>query len=54
MTSEANYRGILADIGSIFDELQQVISTIKDDFEEENKQHPALTMQMVDHHLSVV
>lgn len=54
MTRETIYKDVLADVAKIFDELYAIIRTIRDEFIEENKQHPALTIQIVNHHLSIV
>lgn len=54
MTRETIYKDILADIAKIFDELYKIIKTIKDEFVKENKQHPALTIEIVNYHLDIV
>ena len=47
MTRETIYKNVLADVAKIFDEMYAIIRTIRDEFIEENKQHPALTIQIV-------
>jgi hypothetical protein len=48
------YKDVLADIATLFDELYKIVRTIKDEFVDENKQHPALTIKIVNYHLEIV
>lgn len=48
------YDLILDRISSIFQELCTIVESIKNDFEEENRQDPGLTMTIVDYHLDIV
>ena len=54
MTSRDKYNQVLWKLRSIFHELTTIIETIKDDFEEENRQDPRLTMAVVDFHLDII
>lgn len=54
MNREEYYKIILKKVGIIFSEFLFIVESIKDNFEEEQKQHPALTMKVVDYHLNIV
>jgi hypothetical protein len=54
MMKRVKYDQILDRISSIFQELNTIVESIKNDFEEENRQDPGLTMTIVDYHLNIV
>ncbi len=54
MKREDHYCLIRNKIASIFSELLLIVEAIKDDFEKENRQHPRLTMKVVNYHLDIV
>lgn len=54
MTKREKYNQTLNNIGAIFHELYYIVEVIKNDFEEENRQDPGLTMTIVNYHLDII
>ena len=54
MNKEEYFTIIRKKIGVVFSEFLFIVEAIKDNFEEEQKQHPRLTMKVVDYHLDIV
>lgn len=54
MNKKENFNIIRNRVGSIFKEFEFIVESIKSNFEEEQKQHPRLTMKVVDYHLDIV
>lgn len=54
MMKKGKYNQIINRISSILQELCTIVESIKNDFEEENRQDPGLTMTIVNHHLDIV
>ena len=48
------FKIIRSKVGTIFKEFVFIVESIKDNFEEEQRQHPRLTMRVVDYHLDIV
>lgn len=54
MMNRAKYNQILGNVSLAFQELYSIVEAIKNDFEEENRQDPGLTITVVTHHLNIV
>ncbi len=54
MNKKSIYKNIFREIGVVFVELYQIIEAIKENFDEEKKQDPELTIKMIDYHSGIV
>ena len=54
MTNRDKYNQLLERIDGIFNELRAIVESIKLDFDEEKRQDPRLTIEIVDFHLAII